>query len=459
MPQVQTDPTLVPGVITNGGTDLFSFPNVQQASILGLQTPSTQPLPPGTDSAVNLLVPDLQVIAQLVNFPGNIYDLSPSSLLVHFMQALLGSAGAGQLRKRQMVARLQQAVTSTRFYDLDSFYGALFGAVRGPSGTLPQNPNTGQLVDPYGDLASPDGWDEIEQIDALFRERVIQLARAITLGGTVPGLQAIGEAISGVPCQVYEIWRLLDNATGPLPGYQTWQQVTAAYPAWNAIPAGTTWQSVEGIVSFTGLLGGGTPTEVVIQPLRYYGSDPASQAQQGADQLGILSVAEVLRPAVTLVSVDTGGPQVISAVQPAAAWSPSQYWELVHLVTPANAADPAYSAITASYQGTNAAELPPGTYATPVPPMSRAMGCQYSFAGDVTTVTARAVTGSGPAAEQVTDGQDFQSVAFPRGGTVKYLPSQAILAPAAAVTARTSSPAAVRSAPYSGPRVPVKRSS
>jgi hypothetical protein len=462
MPQVLTDPTMNTGVITNGGTDLFSYPNVNPGSVLGLQAPATQPLPPGTDTATNLLNPDLQVIAQLRNFPSNVYDITPTSLLVHFMTAILGNSGTGQLRKRQMVARLQQAVTSSQFYDLDGFYGALFGAQRGPTGTLPTNPNTSLPVSPYTDLASPDAWDQVQAIDATFRERVIQLARAITLGATVPGMQALAEAISGVPCTVWEMWRLLDNAEGPAPGYQTWAQVMASDPGWSSFTAPETWASVEGAVSYAGLFGNGTPNEIVIQPRKNYSSSAADVAQQGADMFGILSVVEVLRPAATLITVDTSAPQIAVPVQAASAWADSQYWEIVQLVTPANASSPAYQAIANSYQANNAAELPPGTYVVPSPPMSRSTGSQYSFAGDVTTVTAAAVSGSDPNASQVTNGQDFETVVFPGSGaanTVSYLPVQAVLSPAQAQAARTSSPVSVVAAPYSGPRVPVMRAS
>lgn len=460
MPQVVTDPNFRPGVISNLGTDLFAWPSVQPASVLGLQAPPTQPLPPGTSTAANLLIPDLQVIAQLGNFPAAVYDLSPTSLLVHFMTALLGNSGAGQLRKRQMVARLQQAVTSTRFYDLDSFYGALFGAQRGPSGTLPVNPGTGLPVSPYSDLASPDAWDEVEAIDARFRERVIQLSRAITLGATVPGMRAIAEAITGGPCQVYEVWRLLDNAGGPAPGFQTWEEVEASYPTWSAIPAGTTWQSAEGVVSFAGLMGNGAPNEIVIQPERSYDSSVAGLAQQGSDMLGILSVAEVLKPAAAIVSVDVSGAPTTVPVLPSSAWADSQYWEIVHLVTPSSPSDPAYQAITASYQSGNAGELPAGTYVTPRPPLSRSTGTQYSYAADVTTVTAAAASGSDPNTAVISDGQDFETVIFPGGRIVsQYLPGQAILSPAQSRTVRTSSPVSVIAAPWSGPRTPVVRAS
>ncbi|MCW2930045.1 MAG: hypothetical protein JWM19_1007 [Actinomycetia bacterium] len=457
MPQVLSDPQFT-SVITNGGTDLFSYPAVAHPSVLGLQTPATQPLPPGTASATNLLNPDLQVAAQLRNFPPGVYDLSPSSLLVHFMSALLGGGGTGQLRKRQMVARLQQAVTSTQFYDLDSLYGALFGAQRGPSGALPVDPGTGVAFNPYGALASPDAWDEVQAIDARYRERVIQLARAITLGGTVPGMQALGEAISGAPCQVYEVWRLLDNAQGPLPGYQTWEQVMTSFPQWSSFPASQAWQGVEGIVSFAGLLGSGAPNEIVVAPRKSYAGDVAGLAERGADMFGIVSVAEVLKPAATLVSVDASGMAVMSPVPISAAWADSENWEVIQLVTPSSPSDPAYAAIASSYQGTNAAELPTGTYATPVPPLSRSAGSQYSYAADVTAVTARAVTGSSPNGAVVTSGQDFETVFF-AGKPVQYLPAQAVMPAQQAATARTASPVTVKSAPYSGPRVPVMTAS
>lgn len=469
MPQVLTDPMLRAGIIANAGTDLFSYPNIIPASVLGLQAPPTQPLPPGTATATNLLSPDLQVMAQLRNFPPEVYNITPTSLLFHFMAALLGNAGAGQLRRRQMVARLQQAITSTRFYDLDSFYGSLFGAQRGPSGSLPVNPSTGLPVSPYGDLASPDAWDQVEAADAQFRERIIQLARAITLGATVPGMQALAEAVSGVPCTVWEVWRMIDNALGPAPGYQTWAQVASQYPAWSSFPAGVTWQAVEGAVTYAGLAGNGAYNEIVIQPRKSYSSSVGDQQQMGSDLFGILSVVEVLKPAASMVTVDTTAPQVAVPAQAASAWADSDYWELVRLVTPAAPGSPAYAAVAGSYQANNAGELPPGTYVIPSPPLSRTSGSQYSYAPDVTTVTASAASGSDPNSALVTDGLDFETVAFPpgRGGPgllpspgyslVQYLPSEAVMPPTQAQTTRTVSPATVIAAPYSGPRVPIMR--
>lgn len=511
MPQVQQDPTLTT-VVTNGGTDLFSYPNVIPPSILALQADPSQPLPAGTDSATNLLAPDLSIALQLKNFPSNVYDVTPTSLLVHFMSALLGAPGAGQLRNRQMIARLQQAVTSTHFYDLDSFYGALFGAQRGPSGALPDNPVTGQTVDPYNDLASPDGWDEIEAIDALFRERIIALAQAITLGATPAGMRAIGEAITGGPCQVYETFRLIPNPLDPPTTASSWETDLTLYVTWDLIPSGTTWAQMQGSSAFPGLMGNGATNEVVIRPRKTYTTSQADLVAQGSENYGILSVAEVLRPASSLVSVDDGANGIVHAVLVSAAWSESEFCEVSHLVTPTDPADPDYAMAQAAYQAGGAAIG--STWPQPRPPFSRSEGSQYSYTADVSVVTGQGVTGDDPNAGTVINGQDFETVFFPAPGGganpggpaaltagpvtqagvnpggpnvpgvnpggvnqpipappgvnpggpvqpagkyVKYAPPKAIQPAGKAATARTSSAVAVKAAPYSGQRMPVVR--
>jgi hypothetical protein len=251
----------------------------------------------------------------------------------------------------------------------------------------------------------------------------------------------------------------LGQAEGPAPGYQTWQQVTTSEPLWSSFGTSQTWQSVEGVVSFAGLFGNGTPNEIIIQPRKNYSSSLTDQQREGADKFGVLSVAEVLRPAASLITVDTSAPQISVPVQIASAWADSQYWEIVQLVTPANPASPPYLPIANSYQGSNADEVPGGTFVMPKPPMSCSQGAQYSYASDVTTVTAATTSGGDPNATQVSDGQDFEVVVFPGGRQAGYTPAQAVMPPGQAQTARTASPVSVLCAPYSGPRVPVMRAS
>jgi hypothetical protein len=451
MPQVVSDPSVQTGIVSNGGLDLFSYPDTPSSSILDFQTPAGSPAPAGTATETGLLTPDLMLAERLKNFPGSVFDLSPTSVLIHFMQAMLGDSGVGQIRKRQTIAMLQSAVTSTHFYDLDSFYGALFGAIRGPSGTLPDNPATGQPVSPYTDLATPDAWDEVLAIDAQFRERVIALARAITLGGTIPGLRALAEAITGSRCQIYEVWRLIDNQGAQSVTTYTWSTEQVTYPNWSSFVPGTTWQTVVGTdaqVSYGGL-GINSRAEVVITPTQTYPGTPAGQRQQASDSYGISSVVEVLKPANVVVSVEMNGIEVNTQVTISAIWADSENAELVSYVTPASMADPAYAKATQAYQAGGAPVA--STFPVPSPVFCRRLGTRISYAGDVTVASGQA---SQDGYTALLTGSDFDQVTYPDGSVVAYTASSAIMDPSRTTAARLAS--SVQAAPYSGPRVPVK---
>lgn len=451
MPQVVSDPTTAAasGIVSNGGLDLFSYPDTPSASILDFQTPAGSPAPAGTATATGLITPDMLLAQRLKNFPDSIYDLSPTSVLTHFMQALLGDSGVGQIRKRQLISQLQSAVTSTHFYDLDSFYGALFGAIRGPSGQLPVNPSTGQPVSPYTDLATPDAWDEVLAIDAQFRERIIALAKAITLGGTIPGLRAMAEAITASRCQIVEVWRLIDSQGPQSSTTFTWATEQTTYPTWAAFVPGTTWITVTGASAQEtyGGLGINSRSEVIISPTQTYTPDTAGQAQSNSDMYGVSSVVEVLKPANVVVSVEMGGAIVNTPVTISAIWADSENAELVSYVTPSSLADPAYLKAVGAYQAGGAPVL--STFPVPAPPFCRKMGTRISYTGDV-TVAAGQASQNGYA--DVISGSDFDQVTYPSGTTVSYTAASAVMDPATAAAGRLS--AAVQAAPYSGPRVP-----
>src|SRR5690242_8459212 len=182
------------GIVTQSPS-LFDQQATVSTTLLQLQTVISNPMVAGLPTATGMILPDVATYDRLAHFPEDLYDLRPESHLVRFLKALLGEGGVGQLRKRYLLAQLEQSLDSTHFYDLDRFYGALFGARRGVLGALP--------IDPMQDVATPDGWDEIYALDAVFRDRVIKLAKAITLGGTPMGMQALAEALTGVECDVY----------------------------------------------------------------------------------------------------------------------------------------------------------------------------------------------------------------------------------------------------------------
>lgn len=454
MPSVVTDASLRPGIVNQSST-IFDYPDTPASSLMSLQGSPSAPLADRTATATGLLFPDLLLEQRLANFPQQVWNLTPSSLLYRFMSALMGPAGAGQLRSRQQFSRLQSAVAGTHFYDLDAFYGALFGMTRGNAAALPQNPSTGTTFNPYTDLATQDGWDEIEALDAVYRERVIQLARAITLGGTVPGLQAMAEAILRVPCAVAETWKVIDYQGTQSGTGSTWGAIQARYARWNSFGAAT-WGTLTG-TSFGGL-GISARSEVIITPQKSYAGDLASQQVAVSDAQAVMAVLRVLAPASCLVSVNTTGVDSDAPVPLAAVSSDSDYWEITAKVQ-VPPSDPKYAGYTVAYdRGGQRADLTiplaPG-----VPPFSQGQGAQYSYVSSAAVAFSSTwePTTSPVAVLEASkkDTKNYQVVTFPGGKKVSYLPAWGLADPAAAAAGRAATAVSVTSSPYSGPRVPV----
>lgn len=179
------------------------FPLDDAPSLYQLQTPATNPFSATTRSGTDLLLPPERAVDRLRHFPEEVYDLSPESHLVRFLKVLLGDAGAGQLRKRFLYARLQQTFQGTHFFDLDKFYGALFGVKR----------RTYELLDfdPYTTEATSEEWRVQHAKDSSYRSRIVQFSRAISWGATRVGMELISEALLGADVDIYESWVAADE--------------------------------------------------------------------------------------------------------------------------------------------------------------------------------------------------------------------------------------------------------
>lgn len=434
------------GLIQQSST-IFDWPDTPTTSILELQTSPSQPLPADLSTATGLLAPDIPTHSRLAHFPADQYDLSDSSHLTRFLKAMLGDSGVGQLRKRQLVARLQTLLNSTHFYDLDAFYGSLFGVNRGVTGALP--------INPYTDTATADGWDEISTIDAQFREKLLALARAITMGGTPLGLQAMAEALTGVECDVYEVWALLDAQGAPASG-NTWSAVEGLYPSWNAVE-GKTYYDIEGRLAF-GNMGVNSRNEVVIRPKKVYYPTPEGQREKADDIRGILRVLEVLKPAHALLSVSTEGVAVHSEATPSRIFSESNYWEVSARVVPKPEVAKFYHVIYNTYD--HRANPQGIDSAWPQPPFTSTQGQQWSYASEVVSVTSEATMRVYAGADHFDTSpkvstREYDTVHFPDGKTQTYLPSYATIDPKKATAGRISSDSSMIVSPYSGPRIPV----
>lgn len=307
-------------------TSFFDVSSAPNTGLIPLQSDPSGPLVDGVDRATNMLLPDAPTMQQLRNFPEDVYDLRNSSHLVRLLKVLLGDAGAGQLRKRTMITRLESALSGANFYDLDRFYGAIFGALRQPSEAL--------SINPMDDTATPDEWDALLAADASYRERIAELAKAIAMGGTVPGLQQVAEALVQAPVDIYESWQLLDSyGSLVLAEPNTWNEVQTLFPTWGSFAPSDTWNRVEGTVE-VGRTNTLTRSEIVIRPRKDYSSSPDHASDYARDENALVRVLQKLRPAGTIITVDPGlgvphVAQPISGLQ-----ADSEYWEVTPKVQP-----------------------------------------------------------------------------------------------------------------------------
>jgi hypothetical protein len=140
---------------------------------------------------------------------GEQYDLSNSSYLYRFILALCGETGAGGVKKNLLYPRLQSALDSTNFEDLDALYGNPI--------SLPRLSAEIYSTDPKNEALTQAQWQEVRIKDAAYRSRCLIWMRAIIEGPTAKGLALAGEAACGVECDVYEQYQYVNNAASDRP--------------------------------------------------------------------------------------------------------------------------------------------------------------------------------------------------------------------------------------------------
>ncbi len=279
------------------------------SEILALQRDPSDPDIEGLDVVSDALLPSSSTAYRLRHFDSETWNLSAESSLVKLAKALLGDAGVSQVAKRVLMSRLQGAIRSTHFFDLDRFYGALFGLRRSASERLTFDPST--------DKATAEEWEDASRRDASYRSRIEQFARAISFGPTPLGMELIAEAVLGVDCDIQEVWRTADRT------YQTWGDLEGAYATWGDLEAtGLTWGDVaspgDGLA-----VPGLNRREFVIRPRR---------AITEAERYDVMRVIDRFRPVDSIVTVDASGLPVHTAVVPRAIEADSEHWEVISRV-------------------------------------------------------------------------------------------------------------------------------
>lgn len=442
--------------IFNQSISFFDVSSASNAGLIPLQSDPAGPLVSGVDRATNMLLPDAPTMRQLRNFPEDLYDLRESSRLVRLLKVLLGDAGAGQLRKRTMITRLESALSGANFYDLDRFYGAIFGALRQPSEALP--------INPMDDTATPDEWDAILAADASYRERIAELAKAIAMGGTVPGLQQIAEALVQAPVDVYESWQLLDSyGSIVLAPANTWDDVQTLFPTWGDFAPSDTWNRVEGTIE-VGRTNTLTRSEIVVRPRKDYSSSPDRASDYARDENALVRVLQRLRPAGTVITVDSGlgvphVAQPISGLQ-----ADSEYWEIAPKVQPKGSINGGVITVYPISIISIIRGIEPGTRRIiPRPPFAGVQGTSWSY----NTLLSATTSYSFPASDALDfaepqDGTpspltDDQLVVYRDGTEVRYTAKKGTLGAQQALASAVVSDGALVAHPYTGDRkaVPV----
>lgn len=269
----------------------------------------SSPNPNGYDEATNPLHPAQRIANRFSHFTDGVYDLSAESHLSKLLKALMGDAGAGQLHKRMLLARLQQSLSSTHFFDLDAFYGALLNVYRRSDEQLAKNP----LLE----TVSATEWDTLRLQDSSYRSRAEQFAKALNLGSTAIGLEVAAEAILGVNCDVRESWAVDDS-------------IRSIYADIQAL--GTTYAVLEGysyaqLESIGGRIGASAPLKerhkITVYPHR---------AITQEERYDVLRVLERLKPAGSLIDVSPTPQQVLVPVPVTNAAADSEHWEVRSLI-------------------------------------------------------------------------------------------------------------------------------
>jgi len=416
--------------------------------LIPLQADITVPQSTSLASGTGMLVSDVSVSEQMRHFPEEVYDLRPTSHLVRLMQALLGDSGVGQLRKRLLVAQLQSlSAAGARFFDLDRFYGAIFNATRNDDEQLPINPMETAT-------ATASEWDSIEAADASFRDRMTALAKAVAMGGTVPGLQAAAEAITGVEVDVYESWALLDAAEDTEEAAHTWEWMEGG--DW-AEYEGQIWGALEG-TPFYGRSGSLTRSEVLVRVNRDYPATAAGRAQQTSDESALVRVLERLKPAHTLLTVDTQGTSALVARGIAGVRADSENWEVVPQVTPSRvptSTNPYPLSVMQEQDGLSQS----AARVLPRPPLTTRLGDEWSYGQQVPVCRSYAVNPEDPAdfttpgavPDADLDSLD-QTVVWRDGTSTVYRASLGALDPLQSQAARAGGDGVLIANPYSGDR-------
>lgn len=369
------------------------------STVMAMQSPPGVPLSTLVEPITDPLLPPQTIAAMLAHLWDEVYDKRAESHISRLLGVILGDAGVGVLRKKYLYAHLSEFILTAHFYDLDRLFADAFGIKRFVAEWL--------TLDPYSDLGTAAEWEAVLAADASYRSRVEQFMRAVQWGPTPNGMVLASSAIIGHEARLYETFALLDDAGAYVPPVST--------PAFNTYGdlesylyldmESKTYYELEGTTSYHGRALD-SRSEFIIRPLRPISAE---------ERYHLIRALDRLKPAESMMTIDTNGPLVYLRVPPATAVADSVYWH----VTAAVAADEAHQDLYLAYDNGDPVEQPK-------PVFSQRQTEEWYYNRDVVDVVSYALDED----EEIVQATDYERGVDTRNGNfVDYLPENALLDP------------------------------
>lgn len=216
----------------------------------------------------------------MAHFDEDVYDVSQTGHLYKFVSALTGGSGAGDLVKQSLIARSLQDIETTWFRDLDALFSTSMGIPRLQEEAYEYNSS---------DVLTADMLNEMMVKDAWYRARLKNILSGLQEGGTAQGMRLLAQGVCSVDADIYEAWRWRDRDKRP------------------------------------GRIEQHSDREIIIVPHK------ASVSEREKEVL--LHVTDRLKPADSIVTVQTGGLAIHKVVPIRSAASDSSYFEIRKQVT------------------------------------------------------------------------------------------------------------------------------
>jgi hypothetical protein len=420
-------------VYRNAGDSGSFFASEQESpSNSSLITAQADPRSPQSDSfkrVSNPIIPTQNAQVYVRNFDPELYDLRDTSHLMRLVRALSGASGIGGIRKQSLIARLTSMLNDGAFLDLDNFYGALFGLERHGIEAFPQNLD-GSTINPFTDIANSDIWDEVRSRDARYRSRIVQLAKAVNMGATYPGLKGAAEAVLGCDVSIAESWITADLAANnpniKLPSANTFSTIKSQTKTFGTI--NKSYGEMTGTPFGQGIFPTGSRGELIFTPQKVISDEERYQVQR---------VLNTLKPSNVAVTVATPKVENSSVVQPRVFASDSENWQIQSRVTPAvgliNPATPVYNNT--------------GPYSEARPVFSEYSGEKWSYNPNVSRTTAYQLQG-----DYQTIRVDEEVIFYRDGNRHTYAAADAVMDTRQAIAQRLSAEGVVTNLPYAPQR-------